>query len=76
MTEVRVGIVGGGLMGRELAAAIGRWAALCDHPVRPLLRAVCDTSPQALAWFERIGTVRTLTDDRRRLLEDPDVDVL
>jgi predicted dehydrogenase len=76
MSDVRIGIVGGGLMGRELAAAIGRWAALSDHPARPRLEAVCDTSPQALAWFERIGTVRTLTDDRRRLLEDPAIDVL
>jgi predicted dehydrogenase len=76
MSEVRIGIVGGGLMGRELAAAIGRWAALTDHPARPTLHAVCDTSPQALAWFERIPTVRTLTDDRRRLLEDPAIDVL
>ena len=32
---VGVGIVGGGLMGRESAAAIGRWTALEDHPVRP-----------------------------------------
>ena len=76
MTAVRIGIVGGGLMGRELAAAIGRWAALADHPVRPRLEAVCDTSAEALAWFERIGTVRTLTGDRRRLLEDPALDVL
>jgi predicted dehydrogenase len=76
MTEVRIGIVGGGLMGRELAAAIGRWAALTDHTSSPRLEAVCDTSAEALAWFGRIGTVRTLTDDRRRLLEDPELDVL
>jgi predicted dehydrogenase len=76
MTQVRIGIVGGGLMGRELAAAIGRWAALTDHPVQPRLDAVCDPSAGARAWFERIATVRTLTDDRRRLLEDPALDVL
>ena len=76
MTEVRIGIVGGGLMGRELAAAIGRWAALTDHPIRPRLDAVCDPSPEARAWFERIATVRTVTDDRRRLLDDPALDVL
>ena len=43
MTVVRIGIVGGGLMGRELAAAIGRWPALSDHPIQPRLEAVCDT---------------------------------
>jgi predicted dehydrogenase len=56
MTDVAVGIVGGGLMGRELAAAIGRWMALVDHPVRPQLVAVCDPAPAALEWFERIET--------------------
>ena len=73
---VRIGIVGGGLMGRELAAAIGRWPALQDHPVTPQLTAVCDTSEAARRWFERIPSVTTITDDRRRLLEDPDLDVL
>jgi predicted dehydrogenase len=76
VTDVRIGIVGGGLMGRELAAAIGRWDALEDHPVRPRLEAVCDTSDAARRWFERVATVRTITDDRRALLEDPDLDVL
>jgi predicted dehydrogenase len=76
VSVARIGIVGGGLMGRELAAAIGRWAALDDHPVQPRLEAVCDTSPEALAWFERIPSVRLLTGDRRALLEDPELDVL
>lgn len=76
MSVVRLGIVGGGLMGRELAVAIGRWAALEDHPVTPRLEAVCDPSEAARAWFRRIPGVRLLTDDRRRLLEDPDLDVL
>jgi predicted dehydrogenase len=44
--------------------------------VQPRLEAVCDPSAEALAWFERIPTVRTLTGDRRRLLEDPALDVL
>ncbi len=76
MSVARIGIVGGGLMGRELAAAIGRWAALEDHPVTPRLEAVCDQNPQALAWFERVESVRLLTGEWKALLEDPDLDVL
>jgi predicted dehydrogenase len=76
VTVVRIGIVGGGLMGRELAAAVGRWAALTNHPVVPRVEAVCDTNREALAWFERIESVRLLTADRDRLLGDPDLDVL
>jgi predicted dehydrogenase len=74
--RVRVGIVGGGLMGRELAAAIGRWAALEDHPVRPELVAVCDTNPEALSWFDRVDSVRLRSSDYAELLADDGVDVL
>jgi predicted dehydrogenase len=74
--RVRLGIVGGGLMGREAAAAIGRWAALQDHPVRPELVAVCDTSPEALSWFDRVDSVRLRTSDYEDLLADQGIDVL
>jgi predicted dehydrogenase len=75
-TRVRVGIVGGGLMGRELAATIGRWAALEDHPVRPELVAVCDTNPAALSWFDRVDSVRLRTSDYADLLADDGIEVL
>jgi predicted dehydrogenase len=74
--EVGVAIVGGGLMGREIAAAIQRWPALIDHPVRPRLRAVCDLDPAALAWFDQIDSVTQRTADYRDLLANPAVDVV
>lgn len=74
--EVEVGLVGGGLMGRELAAAVGRWDALTDHPVRPRLTAVCDASQEALRWFDRIDTVRLRTTDHREVLADDRVEVV
>jgi predicted dehydrogenase len=74
--RVRVGLVGAGLMGRELAAAIGRWTALEDHPARPELVAVCDTSPEALRWFDRIDSVTHKTTDHRHLLDDDTIDVV
>ena len=73
---VRVGIIGGGLMGREVASAFGRWFALEDFPVRAELTAVCDVAPVAREWFQRVGTVRHLTADHRELLALPDVDVV
>lgn len=72
---VRVGIVGGGLMGKEAAAAIARWPALVDHPVRPVVTAVCDVSAEALDWFRQLASVSLLTADHRVLLES-DVDVV
>jgi predicted dehydrogenase len=73
---VRVGIVGAGLMGRELAAAIGRWITLENHPVLPELVAVCDTSPEALRWFDRIASVTHKTTDYQELLADDTIEVL
>ncbi|MDM4762066.1 Gfo/Idh/MocA family oxidoreductase [Galbitalea sp. SE-J8] len=74
--EVGIGIIGGGLMGREIAAALERWPALVDHPVRPRLRAVCDLNPAVLPWFEQIGSVESLVTDYHDLLADDRVDVV
>src|SRR5919204_437778 len=56
--------------------AIGHWAALEDHPVRPRLIGVCDTSPDALAWFDRVDGVRLRTVHHEELLADDDVEVV
>jgi predicted dehydrogenase len=74
--RVNVAIVGGGLMGREVAAAIQRWPALIDHPVRPLLTAVCDIEPSVLRWFDQIDTVATQATNYEDLLEDEAIDVV
>lgn len=76
MSEVRIGIIGGGLMGRELVGVCGRWDLLVDHPVRPRVVAVADPVAAARDWFSRVDSVRTLTDDYRTLLDDDTIDVL
>lgn len=73
---VRLGVVGAGLMGKELAGVVGRWATLKESPVVPELTAVCDVSEPARDWFRRVPSVRTFTDDYRVLLDSDDVDVL
>lgn len=73
---VNVAIIGGGLMGREIAAAIQRWPALIDHPVRPRLTAVCDINPAALEWFAEIDTVTSTVTDYHELLADDSIDVI
>jgi predicted dehydrogenase len=72
---VRFGLIGGGLMGREFASSIARWVHLADIGVRPELVAVCDTSPEVLAWYERLDPQPRLTDDYVELLAD-DVDAV
>lgn len=73
---VRIGVVGAGLMGRELAAVCGRWSQLVDHPVAPQVVAVADPNPVARDWFRQVATVETLADDWRPLVEDDQLDVL
>ena len=73
MKTLKVGIIGGGLMGREVASAIGRWFALLDFPVRLELTAVCDLVDKTRDWFRQIPTVRLATADHQELLRS-DVD--
>lgn len=73
---VRVGVIGGGLMGREVASAFGRWFVLEKFPVRAELTAVCDLQPALLDWFRQVSTVKLLTTDHRELLASPEVDVV
>jgi predicted dehydrogenase len=73
---MRVGIIGGGLMGREAASAFARWFVLNDMPVRAELVAVCDLQEKLLEWFRQILTVKLLTKDHHELLRSPEVDVV
>lgn len=73
---VRVGIIGGGLMGREAASAFGRWFALEGFPIHAELTGVCDLQPALLDWFKRVPTVKILTQDHHALLASPEIDVV
>jgi predicted dehydrogenase len=73
---VRVGLVGGGLMGRELASAAARWMHLADLGVRPELAVVCDTNPDVLAWYERLDPAPRLVSDYRDVLADETVEAV
>jgi predicted dehydrogenase len=73
---IGIGIIGGGLMGREMASAFARWCALEDFESIPQLVAVADPSDPAREWFRRIPSVRLFTSNYHELLNDPAVDVV
>lgn len=73
--KVKVGIIGGGLMGKELVAATRRWDALVDHPVRPEVVAVADPSPDVQGWFKN-ADIPNIYNDYKELLANPDIDVV
>ena len=72
--EVSVGIIGCGLMGRELASAAGRWMHLLDLDFAPKITAACDVNPAATQWFaDNVSACALVTDDYRQVL-DSDVE--
>lgn len=71
------GIIGGGLMGREFASALGRWFALSEEGMpHAELIAVCDLNSNARHWFQRVPTVRQITATPQELLSNPDIDAV
>ena len=76
MKNIPVGIIGGGLMGREMASAFARWCALTDVSARPVLTAVADLNPETLSWFQRIPGCTQLVADYRELLRNPEIEVV
>jgi predicted dehydrogenase len=75
-TKVRIGIIGGGLMGREVASALSRWFVLENYPVQAELVAVCDPAETPREWFRRVPTVKLLTTNHHELLASAEIDAV
>ena len=76
MKSIGIGIIGGGLMGREMASAFGRWLALTDMEVQPKLVAVADLVEGTREWFRRVPECTQITADYKELLANPEVEVV
>ncbi|WP_216821446.1 Gfo/Idh/MocA family protein [Tabrizicola sp. TH137] len=76
MREIRFGIIGCGLMGREFASAAARWLHLTGMRAKPRIVAVCDTNPALMGWFtDALGEMQ-VTVDYRELLANPEVEAV
>jgi predicted dehydrogenase len=77
MKTVRFGIIGCGLMGRELASASARWCHLQAPTARPEIVAVCNRSTAPFAWFrQNFSGISQFTHDYRELLANPEVEAV
>jgi predicted dehydrogenase len=75
--EIRFGVIGCGLMGREFASAAGRWFHLLDLNFVPRIVAVCDPKPNCNAWFQQnLPDVRLATTDYHELLSHKDIEAV
>ncbi|HYO07991.1 MAG TPA: Gfo/Idh/MocA family oxidoreductase [Tepidisphaeraceae bacterium] len=77
MITIRFAIIGGGLMGREFATAVARWATLLEPAARPEIVAVASRTPRSLDWFtSHFPSVRQATTDWREVLKNDAVDAV
>lgn len=75
--EIRFGIIGLGLMGREFASAAARWCHLLDLDFMPHITAICDTNPKLFDWFaSNFDSITLKTTDYHDLLNSSDVDAI
>jgi predicted dehydrogenase len=75
--EIRFGIIGLGLMGREFACALARWCHLLDESSVPILAGICDTNKETWKWFtENFPGIRIVSQSYHELLKSDDIDAI
>ena len=76
MTQIRIGIVGGGYMGKAHAAAYASVGTIFETKLRPVLEMVCATSDTSAERYKTKFGFNRCTSDWQSLVNDPDVDAI
>lgn len=76
MTNIKIGIIGGGYMGKAHAAAYAAVGSLFETPLRPVLEMVCATTDESAERYRKNFGFARATTDWRVLVNDPDVDAV
>ncbi len=71
MTELGIGIVGGGYMGKAHAVAMSSVGAVFNTGLRPRLEMVCASSAESAERYRKAYGFARGTDDWRVLVDDP-----
>ncbi len=75
--QIRFGVIGLGLMGREFASAAARWMHLLNLDFQPVITAICDVNPALFDWFtNNFDSIRLSSTDYHDLLGSADVDAI
>jgi predicted dehydrogenase len=77
MRELRFGVIGCGLMGREFASNAARWLHLTGMTVKPVIVGACDTNEGLLGWWkENVSSLEFTTLNYKELLARSDVEAI
>jgi len=76
MTEIGIGIIGGGYMGKAHAVAMSAVGAVFETTLRPRLEMVCATSVASAEQYRKAYGFARGTDDWRVLVADPKVEAV
>jgi predicted dehydrogenase len=75
--NLRFGIIGCGLMGREFASSVARWCHFLDLDVTPEIVAACSGHETSFSWFKKsFPSIHLYSTDYRDLLADPGIDAI
>jgi predicted dehydrogenase len=75
--EIRFGLIGGGLMGKEFASAAARWCHLHDLDFEPKIVALSSITLADLEWFQcQVYGLELATTDYRELLARDDIEAI
>jgi len=75
--KVRFGIIGLGLMGREIASSMARWCHLLDDGAVPILTGICDLDRDKWRWYtEHFPSIAITTTDYSELISSPQIDAV
>ena len=76
MTELKIGIIGGGYMGKRHAVAFASVGATFETALRPKLEMVCATSMQSATRYQKAFGFARATDDWKVLVSDKNIDAV
>jgi len=76
MTDIRIGIIGGGYMGKAHAAAYASVGTIFETKLRPILEMVCASSDASAENYRSKFGFNRCTSSWSELVTDPDVDAI
>ncbi len=75
--EIRIGIIGLGLMGREFASAVARWCHLLGEGPLPIITGICDTNEELWKWYtNNFPEIVMKTTDYKDLITSDEIDAI